>query len=97
VAAIVIERHRSNLGRVVAVWSAESDSGHENHRHSWIGKLKYGAVGASGAGWHHVRLWRNADLIADMQARRANATYLPDIVLPASVFPPPRWKSARPC
>ena len=39
-------------------------------------------------GGHSVRLWgRNADLIADMKARRANAVYLPDIVLPAAVMP----------
>lgn len=37
---------------------------------------------------HQVRLWgRNADLIEEMKARRANATYLPDIALPASVLP----------
>jgi glycerol-3-phosphate dehydrogenase (NAD(P)+) len=37
---------------------------------------------------HHVRLWgRNADLIADIQGRRANATYLPDVLLPPSVTP----------
>ena len=32
---------------------------------------------------HDVRLWgRNADLIEEMKSRRANAVYLPDIVLP---------------
>jgi glycerol-3-phosphate dehydrogenase (NAD(P)+) len=37
---------------------------------------------------HHVRLWgRNADLIDEIRARRANAIYLPDVVLPASVTP----------
>ena len=37
---------------------------------------------------HHVRLWgRNADLIDDMKLRRANAVYLPDIVLPPDVVP----------
>src|SRR5207247_1516094 len=41
-----------------------------------------------GQGGHHVRLWgRNPDLIADIKARRANATYLPDILLPSSVTP----------
>ncbi len=37
---------------------------------------------------HGVRLWgRNADLIAEMKSRRANAVYLPDIVLPLGVAP----------
>src|SRR6185436_11082461 len=37
---------------------------------------------------HDVRLWgRNADLIEEMKARRANAVYLPDIVLPRRVVP----------
>src|SRR3984893_12537938 len=37
---------------------------------------------------HHVRLWgRNADLVEEIKSRRANATYLPDVVLPASVAP----------
>ena len=37
---------------------------------------------------HDVRLWgRNADLIDEMKARRANAVYLPDIVLPRGVAP----------
>jgi glycerol-3-phosphate dehydrogenase (NAD(P)+) len=37
---------------------------------------------------HDVRLWgRNADLIEEMKARRANAVYLPDIVLPPGVRP----------
>src|SRR5438105_3796808 len=45
------------------------------------------AVHLSHAG-HDVRLWaRNAELVREMQARHANATYLPDIVLPASVQP----------
>ena len=37
---------------------------------------------------HDVRLWgRNADLIHEMKSRRANAVYLPDIVLPMGVRP----------
>jgi len=37
---------------------------------------------------HDVRLWaRDAALVADMRARRANAVYLPDTVLPSSVRP----------
>ena len=37
---------------------------------------------------HEVRLWgRNADLIAEMKSRRANAVYLPDVVLPLGVEP----------
>jgi glycerol-3-phosphate dehydrogenase (NAD(P)+) len=37
---------------------------------------------------HDVRLWgRNPELIDDMKARRANAVYLPDIVLPPGVAP----------
>src|SRR5262245_39888449 len=37
---------------------------------------------------HGVRLWgRNADLIDEMKSRRANAVYLPDIVLPSGVIP----------
>src|SRR5688572_14355663 len=37
---------------------------------------------------HDVRLWgRNAELIEEMKVRRANAVYLPDIVLPAGVVP----------
>jgi glycerol-3-phosphate dehydrogenase (NAD(P)+) len=37
---------------------------------------------------HDVRLWgRNAALIEEMQARRANAVYLPDVVLPPAVHP----------
>lgn len=35
---------------------------------------------------HHVHLWgRNAELVRELQLRHANATYLPDIVLPASL------------
>jgi glycerol-3-phosphate dehydrogenase (NAD(P)+) len=35
---------------------------------------------------HRVRLWgRNADLIREIQARRANPVYLPDIVLPSQL------------
>jgi len=37
-------------------------------------------------GGHQVRLWgRNADLIADIKARCANVTYLPDVLLPPSI------------
>ena len=37
---------------------------------------------------HDVWLWgRNGDLIRDMHRRRANAVYLPDVVLPAGVTP----------
>lgn len=37
---------------------------------------------------HDVRLWgRNADLIAEIKSRRANAVYLPDVVLPLGVAP----------
>ncbi len=37
---------------------------------------------------HSVRLWARDDaLVREMQARRANAVYLPDVVLPASVQP----------
>jgi glycerol-3-phosphate dehydrogenase (NAD(P)+) len=37
---------------------------------------------------HDVRLWgRNPSLVAEMVARRANAVYLPDIVLPPAVHP----------
>ena len=58
-------------------------------RHSRIGKLGHGAGGASGAGAATMcGLWgRNADLIEEMKARRANAMYLPDVVLPAVVSP----------
>jgi glycerol-3-phosphate dehydrogenase (NAD(P)+) len=35
---------------------------------------------------HDVRLWaRDATLVSDMNARRANAVYLPDVTLPSSV------------
>jgi len=35
---------------------------------------------------HEVRLWaRDATLVSDMNARRANAVYLPDVTLPSSV------------
>ena len=41
-----------------------------------------------GSAGHDVRLWgRNAELIDEMNARRANAVYLPDIVLPSGVMP----------
>lgn len=37
---------------------------------------------------HDVRLWaRDASLVRDMQARRANAVYLPDVTLPPRVRP----------
>jgi glycerol-3-phosphate dehydrogenase (NAD(P)+) len=37
---------------------------------------------------HDVRLWgRNADLINELKARRANAVYLPDVALPPAVRP----------
>ena len=37
---------------------------------------------------HDVRLWgRNAELIHEMKERRANAVYLPDVVLPGGVAP----------
>lgn len=37
---------------------------------------------------HDVRLWgRDAALVADMEARRANAVYLPDFNFPASLTP----------
>ncbi len=37
---------------------------------------------------HDVRLWgRNPALISEMKSRRANAVYLPDILLPMAVFP----------
>jgi glycerol-3-phosphate dehydrogenase (NAD(P)+) len=43
------------------------------------------AVHLGGVG-HDVRLWaRDAALVADMKARRANAVYLPDISLPPTV------------
>ena len=41
-----------------------------------------------GAIGHDVRLWgRDAALVAEMRARRANPTYLPDVSLPAAVRP----------
>ena len=41
-----------------------------------------------GRGGHEVKLWgRDAPLLDEMSARRANPTYLPDFVLPASVQP----------
>jgi glycerol-3-phosphate dehydrogenase (NAD(P)+) len=44
---------------------------------------------------HDVGLWgRNPDLIDDMKARRANAVYLPDIVLPAGVAPTTSFEEA---
>ena len=36
---------------------------------------------------HNVRLWaRDPGLVYDMQARRANALYLPDVTLPDTLF-----------
>jgi len=41
-----------------------------------------------GRNGHEVRLWgRNPALVAEMRARRANPTYLPDVNLPASLVP----------
>jgi glycerol-3-phosphate dehydrogenase (NAD(P)+) len=41
-----------------------------------------------GQAGHEVRLWgRNADLIDEIASQRVNATYLPDVALPASVLP----------
>lgn len=41
-----------------------------------------------GTNGHRVRLWgRDAALVREMCARRANPTYLPDIVFPESVLP----------
>jgi glycerol-3-phosphate dehydrogenase (NAD(P)+) len=41
-----------------------------------------------GTAGHEVRLWgRNPELMAEIKARRANAIYLPDFVLPGSVLP----------
>jgi glycerol-3-phosphate dehydrogenase (NAD(P)+) len=37
---------------------------------------------------HDVSLWgRNAELVAEMKLRRANAVYLPDILMPSAVTP----------
>jgi glycerol-3-phosphate dehydrogenase (NAD(P)+) len=44
---------------------------------------------------HPVRLWaRDAALVADMQARRANAVYLPDVPLPAELETTPSLEHA---
>ncbi len=44
---------------------------------------------------HEVRLWgRNPALVAEMRARRANPTYLPDVNLPPSVTPVPELAAA---
>jgi glycerol-3-phosphate dehydrogenase (NAD(P)+) len=44
---------------------------------------------------HEVRLWgRDRALISDMCARRANAVYLPDVVLPSTVDPVPALEQA---
>jgi glycerol-3-phosphate dehydrogenase (NAD(P)+) len=41
-----------------------------------------------GQAGHDVRLWgRNGELIADLVVRRANAIYLPDVMLPSTVTP----------
>jgi glycerol-3-phosphate dehydrogenase (NAD(P)+) len=41
-----------------------------------------------GAAGHDVRLWgRHEGLVEELRARRANAVYLPDVVLPAPVRP----------
>lgn len=41
-----------------------------------------------GAAGHDVRLWgRHESLVEELRARRANAVYLPDVVLPAPVRP----------
>jgi glycerol-3-phosphate dehydrogenase (NAD(P)+) len=51
---------------------------------SWGTALAFHLAGAG----HDVRLWgRNPDLIDEMKSRRANAVYLPDIVLPSGVMP----------
>jgi glycerol-3-phosphate dehydrogenase (NAD(P)+) len=55
-----------------------------------LGSGSWGTALAShlGNAGHDVRLWgRNADLIRDMKSRRANAVYLPDVLLPAGVAP----------
>ncbi len=45
------------------------------------------AIHLAGIG-HDVRLWaRDAELVADMERRRANAVYLPDVRFPASLQP----------
>jgi len=42
-------------------------------------------LGLSG---HDVRLWaRDASLVRDMRERRANAVYLPDVILPPTIVP----------
>ena len=44
---------------------------------------------------HDVRLWgRNAKLVEEIKARRVNSTYLPDVVLPASVALTPSLEEA---
>lgn len=41
-----------------------------------------------GSNGHHVRLWgRDAAMVREMRARRANPIYLPDVVFPESVLP----------
>jgi glycerol-3-phosphate dehydrogenase (NAD(P)+) len=58
-----------------------------------IGILGCGSWGTAlaahfAAAGHGVRLWgRNAELIAEIRSSRVNATYLPEIELPASVAP----------
>ena len=60
------------------------------HRAAVLGAGSWGtalAVHLSGCG-HEVRLWaRDASLVSEMTARRANPTYLPDISFPASLIP----------
>jgi len=52
------------------------------------------AVHLSGIG-HDVRLWaRDASLVGEMCARRANPTYLPDVNLPAAVRPTASFEEA---
>jgi glycerol-3-phosphate dehydrogenase (NAD(P)+) len=60
------------------------------HRAAVLGAGSWGtalSVHLGGCG-HEVRLWgRDAALIDEMVARRANPTYLPDVVFPESVTP----------
>lgn len=51
---------------------------------SWGTALGFHLAGSG----HAVKLWgRNAELIADMNQRRANSVYLPDVILPRLVEP----------
>ena len=48
-----------------------------------------------GRAGHDVRLWaRDAGLVDEMRGRRANAVYLPDVMLPTSVLPTDRLGEA---